>query len=92
MDTTLVVMAAGMGSRFGGLKQIEPMGKNGEIILDFSVFEFIGGIFTGSVAIASDALHDLGDAIGIGAALFVLLWAAMNIFFLKILIIRTFLH
>lgn len=36
----------------------------------FSVFEFIGGIFTGSVAIASDALHDLGDAIGIGAAWF----------------------
>ena len=28
-DITLVVMAAGMGSRFGGLKQIEPIGKNG---------------------------------------------------------------
>ena len=38
-ETTLVVMAAGMGSRFGGLKQIEPMGKNGEIILDYSVFD-----------------------------------------------------
>ena len=39
MDTTLLVMAAGMGSRFGGLKQIAPMGKNGEIILDFSVYD-----------------------------------------------------
>ena len=29
----------------------------------FSVFEFVGGIFTGSIAISSDALHDLGDAI-----------------------------
>ena len=39
MNTTLVVMAAGMGSRFGGLKQIAPVGPNGEIILDFSVFD-----------------------------------------------------
>lgn len=38
---TLVVMAAGMGSRFGGLKQLEPMGKNGEVILDFSVYDAI---------------------------------------------------
>lgn len=36
---SLVVMAAGMGSRFGGLKQIEPVGPNGESILDFSVFD-----------------------------------------------------
>lgn len=34
--------------------------------LSFSVFEFIGGIITGSVAISSDAVHDLGDAVGIG--------------------------
>ena len=38
--------------------------------LVFAVFEFIGGIFTGSVAIASDALHDFGDAVGIGASYF----------------------
>ncbi|MBQ3133960.1 MAG: nucleotidyltransferase [Clostridia bacterium] len=36
---TLVVMAAGMGSRFGGLKQIEPIGPGGEALLDFSVFD-----------------------------------------------------
>lgn len=34
--------------------------------LSFSIFEFFGGIFTGSVAISSDALHDLGDALSIG--------------------------
>ncbi|NLB80794.1 MAG: nucleotidyltransferase [Clostridiaceae bacterium] len=37
--TALVVMAAGMGSRFGGLKQIEPIGQNGETILDFSLYD-----------------------------------------------------
>jgi len=38
--------------------------------MGFSVFEFIGGIFTNSVAITSDAIHDLGDAISIGIAYF----------------------
>lgn len=36
---TLIVMAAGMGSRYGGLKQIDPVGPNGEIILDYSVYD-----------------------------------------------------
>ena len=38
---TLVIMAAGMGSRFGGLKQIEPVSDKGEIILDFSLYDAI---------------------------------------------------
>ncbi len=38
-DATLVVMAAGMGSRFGGLKQIEPIGPHGQAIVDFSVYD-----------------------------------------------------
>ena len=38
--------------------------------LSFSMFEFIGGIFTGSVAIVSDAVHDIGDAASIGASYF----------------------
>lgn len=38
-NATLVVMAAGMGSRFGGLKQIEPVGPNGQAIIDFSVYD-----------------------------------------------------
>lgn len=36
---TLVVLAAGMGSRYGGLKQLDPMGPHGETILDYSVFD-----------------------------------------------------
>lgn len=39
MKPTLLVMAAGMGSRFGGLKQVEPIGPNGETLLDYSVFD-----------------------------------------------------
>ena len=38
--------------------------------LSFSIFEFIGGILTGSVAILSDSVHDLGDATSIGASFF----------------------
>ena len=37
--TTLVALAAGMGSRFGGLKQMEPVSENGSALLDFSVFD-----------------------------------------------------
>ena len=39
METTLVVMAAGMGSRYGGLKQMEPIGPDGEFLMDFSAFD-----------------------------------------------------
>ena len=39
METTLVILAAGMGSRYGGLKQLDPVGPNGEVILDYSVFD-----------------------------------------------------
>ena len=35
----LVVMAAGMGSRYGGLKQIDPVGPNGEFIIDYSLYD-----------------------------------------------------
>lgn len=38
--------------------------------LCFSIFEFIGGVFTGSIAIVSDAVHDIGDAISIGFSFF----------------------
>ncbi len=41
MKPTLLVLAAGMGSRYGGLKQLDPMGPNGEVILDYSVFDAI---------------------------------------------------
>ncbi len=35
----LVILAAGMGSRYGGLKQIEPVGPNGEVVIDYSLFD-----------------------------------------------------
>lgn len=41
MKPTLLVLAAGMGSRYGGLKQMDPMGPSGETILDYSVFDAI---------------------------------------------------
>ena len=40
-DLTLVVMAAGMGSRFGGPKQITPVGPSGEFIIDYSIYDAI---------------------------------------------------
>jgi choline kinase len=39
MQPTLLILAAGMGSRFGGLKQLEPVGPAGETVLDYSVFD-----------------------------------------------------
>ena len=45
MKPTLVVLAAGMGSRYGGLKQVDPVGPSGEAILDYSVFDAVRGGF-----------------------------------------------
>lgn len=41
MQLTLVVLAAGMGSRYGGLKQVDPMGPAGETVLDYSVYDAV---------------------------------------------------
>ena len=38
-EPILLIMAAGMGSRYGGLKQMDPVGPNGEVILDYSIFD-----------------------------------------------------
>lgn len=56
--TTLLVLAAGMGSRFGGLKQIEPLGPNGEVILDYSVYDAIEAGFTKVVFIITKAIEE----------------------------------
>lgn len=48
-DPALVVMAAGIGSRYGGLKQIEPYGPHGEIILDYSIYDASQSGFTKTV-------------------------------------------
>jgi UTP-glucose-1-phosphate uridylyltransferase len=41
MKPTLLILAAGMGSRYGGLKQVDPVGPNGESIIDYSIFDAI---------------------------------------------------
>ena len=64
-DATLVVMAAGMGSRFGGLKQLEPIGPGGEVILDFSVFDAVKAGFNKVVfIIRRDIEKDFREMVG----------------------------
>jgi choline kinase len=46
MSLSLVVLAAGMGSRYGGLKQIDPVGPGGETVLDYAVFDALRAGFT----------------------------------------------
>ncbi len=55
---SLVVMAAGMGSRFGGLKQLAPVGPNGEIILDYSIYDAVRSGFGKTVFIIKKAIED----------------------------------
>lgn len=56
---TLVIMAAGMGSRFGGLKQVEPVGPNGEFILDYSIYDAIKAGYDKIVFIIKEENYDL---------------------------------
>ena len=56
---TLVIMAAGMGSRFGGLKQIEPISENGEFIIDYSIYDAIRCGFTKVVFIIKEENYDI---------------------------------
>jgi len=58
-DKTLVIMAAGMGSRFGGLKQIEPVGPNGEFIIDYSIYDAIKAGFNKVVFIIKEENYDI---------------------------------
>ena len=55
----LLVLAAGMGSRFGGLKQIEPVGPNGEFILDYSIYDAIKAGFKKVVFVIKEENLDL---------------------------------
>ncbi len=64
-NSTLVVMAAGMGSRFGGVKQIAPMGPDGEIIIDFSVHDAVKSGFSKAVfIIKKDIEKDFREVCG----------------------------
>lgn len=66
MKPTLLVLAAGMGSRYGGLKQMDPMGPNGETVLDYSVYDAIRAGFGKVVFIIRE---DFAEAFkqGVGA-------------------------
>ena len=61
----LVILAAGMGSRYGGLKQIDPVGSHGEAILDFSLFDAHEAGFETAVIIIKEAIKkDFMETVG----------------------------
>jgi hypothetical protein len=62
---TLIVMAAGIGSRYGGLKQIDPVGPSGEVVLDYSVYDALRAGFDRIVfIIRKDIETEFRDRIG----------------------------
>lgn len=64
MKPTLFVLAAGMGSRYGGLKQLDPLGPNGETIMDYSIYDAIHSGFGKVVfVIRKDFEQDFRDKI-----------------------------
>lgn len=56
--TTLVALAAGMGSRFGGLKQMEPVSEKGSVLLDFSVYDAREAGFDKVVFVIKEAMYE----------------------------------
>ena len=56
---TLLILAAGMGSRFGGLKQLAPMGPNDEFIIDYSVYDAKKAGFNKIVFVIKEEMYDL---------------------------------
>lgn len=65
MDTGLLIMAAGMGSRFGGLKQVAPVGPDGQMIIDYSVIDAVRAGFNKIViVIRKDIEKDFREACG----------------------------
>lgn len=69
MKATLVIMAAGMGARYGGDKQIEGIGPDGEILMEYSIYDAIRAGFTKVVFIIKEEMLDIvkklcGDRLG----------------------------
>ena len=71
--TALIIMSAGIGSRYGGLKQLDPIDPNGEIILDFSVYDAVKSgydkdtnegicVIDLDTVMPGSLLYDFGDA------------------------------
>ena len=59
MKPTLLVLAAGMGSRYGGLKQLDPVGPSGEIIIDYSIYDAIQAGFGKVVFLIRRDIEDI---------------------------------
>ena len=57
--TTLVIMAAGMGSRYQGLKQIDPVGPSGEVIMEYSIYDALRAGFDRVVFIIKEELYEV---------------------------------
>ena len=69
MSTSLVILAAGIGSRFGGLKQIEPVGPSGEFIIEYSIYDAVrAGVSRIVFVIQRSIEQDFKHAIGTRAA------------------------
>lgn len=65
MKKTLVIMAAGLGSRYGGIKQLEPVGPSGEIIMDYSIHDAIeAGFDKVAFIIRRDLEKDFKEVVG----------------------------
>jgi hypothetical protein len=60
-SSSLLVLAAGMGSRYGGLKQVDPVGPNEEALMDYSIYDAIEAGFTKVVFLIRDEMKDIFD-------------------------------
>lgn len=62
MDLTLVILAAGLASRYGSLKQIDPVGQNDEILLDYSIYDAIQAGFSKTILVVNPQSQQLLQA------------------------------
>ncbi len=58
MQPTLIIMAAGMGSRYGGLKQLDGLGPNGETIMDYSIYDALKSGFGKVVFVIRESFRE----------------------------------
>ena len=61
-EITLMIMAAGIGSRYGGLKQVDPVGPTGEIVIDYSIFDALRAGFSKVVFLIRPELEEMFHA------------------------------
>jgi len=65
MKLILVIMAAGIGSRYGGLKQMDSVGKNGELIIDYSIYDAVQAGFEKVIFIINHRIEkDFKELVG----------------------------